>query len=311
MVPARRAPNTGRHRPNRRRSLRIAYVCVLVLSVLSGTAIGGVHLWSAYAQRTPSAQSRPPDGVTASSTPGRPSAAPPLEAALEATPAPVSVRVSAHGFLSWALLDQRTGRLSGSSDVAVPGAAMSVVQPWLAADQLRRVDARGHRPSPTRLRQLRAIVRGDDRAATDELYRELGGPASIQRLIKVCRLTDSRPHGSHWAGTLLSARDTARLGRCLADGRAAGRRWTPWLLGELRAVRGVGDFGVRGTLPAGTAATVGIKNGWLLAGSRWHVRCLAVARDWVLSVAVRYPARLGLGHGKGLCRQVGDQVIAR
>jgi hypothetical protein len=201
--------------------------------------------------------------------------------------------------------------MTGSANLAVPGAALSTVKPWLAADHLRRVTARGHRPTALRLRQLRAIVRGDDSVTADALYVELGGRASIRRLITVCGLTDSHPAASYWSSTVISARDTARMGLCLADGRAAGARWTPWLLGELR--RAGDNFGVREALPTRVAAAVAVKNGWLLRGAdqRWQVNCLAVADSWVLGVMTRYPASLGLRHGRRLCRSVGSQLAGR
>ena len=66
-----------------------------------------------------------------------------------------------------------------------------------------------------------------------------------------------------WSRTRLSARDTARLGACIDDGRAAGPKWTKWLLNEMRLVRGVGDFGIRKAFPAAEQKTIAIKNGWI------------------------------------------------
>ena len=54
-------------------------------------------------------------------------------------------------------------------------------------------------------------------------------------MISVCELADSAP-GEDLSMTLMSARDTVRLGLAIADGRAAGPQWTPWLLDEMRAV---------------------------------------------------------------------------
>lgn len=224
-----------------------------------------------------------------------------------------AVRVTGPGLVSWALLDRQTGRITGSRNLAARGHALAVIRPWLAADQLRRMAAGGHAPTQQRLRQLRAVLRGDGDAPADQLFRELGAAASIRRLIRLCRLADTRPAAGHWSSTPISARDTVRLGACLADGRAAGARWTPWLLGQLRSVRGAGDFGIRQVLPGPLAAGLAIRTGQLLRlpGPTWHVGCLAVDRDWVLGVLTRYPARLGLGHGKHSCRTVAHQLAGR
>jgi beta-lactamase family protein len=221
------------------------------------------------------------------------------------------VTVHSEGFLSWALLDRRTGRISGSPDLAAPGDTMSMVKAWLAADLLHRLDDRGEEPTHARLGQLSIMIRDSDNAAAEAVYALVGGRESVDRMIATCRLTDSRADPTRWSNTVISARDTVRLGQCIADGRAAGPRWTPWLLDEMRGVRGAGDFGVRAALPPGAAAGVAVKNGWLLRDEDglWHVACLAVADRWVIGVLARYPARLGLGHGAGLCRDVGAQLL--
>jgi hypothetical protein len=129
------------------------------------------------------------------------------------------------------------------------------------------------------------------------------------RLITTCGLTDSSPYRDWWSNTTISARDTVRLGACIADGRAAGPRWTGWLLDEMRQVRGVGDFGVRLALP--DPGRVAIKNGWLLREEdrQWHISCLAITEEWVLGVLVRYPGALGFDYGATLCEKVGKQAV--
>ncbi|HWH00577.1 MAG TPA: serine hydrolase [Pilimelia sp.] len=226
---------------------------------------------------------------------------------------PGPVRLPQADFVSWALLERRTGRVAGSATLAAATDSTSVIVPWLAADFLRLAGDRGRRPDEERLRQLRVMIRDSDQAAAAEIYRLVGGRSSIHRLIARCGLTDSHPpRSAGWADTALSARDLARTGACLADGRAAGPRWTPWLLGQMRAVRGAGDFGVRRALPDDVARTVAIQNGWLQPDDdrRWRVGCLAVGSDWVLAVLARYPARHGFTHGARLCRDIGAQLIA-
>jgi len=241
-----------------------------------------------------------------------PSAAPPIEAAPTEPPAfPVGpVSVATEGFLSWALLDRRTNKITGSANLAAPSDTMSMVKAWLAADYLRGLG--DEQPPSARLAQLTIMIRDSDNAAAVAMYALVGGRASILRMIKTCRLTDSEAHPTNWSNTIVSARDTARLGDCIADGRAAGRRWTPWLLTQMRQVRGVGDFGVRHALPAPESATVAVKNGWLLRDEDglWHIACMAVAERWSIGVLLRYPGRLGFDYGTAACEKIGAQLLA-
>ena len=229
------------------------------------------------------------------------------DAASRARPAAMRVgrvTVDYDGFLSWALLDRRTGRITGSANFAAPSDTMSMVKAWLAADYLRQ------HPKPTQAarQQLRIMIRDSDNAAAQAIYREVGRTESIERMVETCRLTDSAAVPGMWSNTVVSARDVVRLGLCLADGRAAGPVWTDWLLDEMRAVRGTGDFGVRTALDDDTVA---IKNGWLLRDEDglWHVSCLAIADRWVISVLARYPGRDGFETGADLCREVGAQLL--
>jgi hypothetical protein len=210
------------------------------------------------------------------------------------------------------MLDRRNGNVTGSSNLTAPSDTMSLIKVWLAADYLRLAEADKLTPSAKRLRRLSVMIRDSDNAAAQEYYRLVGRAQSIERLVRICGLTESGPYLNQWSNTIVSARDTARIGACLADGRAAGRRWTPWLLDEMRSVRGSGDFGVRDALPDEVARGVAIKNGWLLRqeDKLWHISCLAIGDDWVVSVLARYPARLGFTYGTKLCRDVGGQLVA-
>jgi hypothetical protein len=142
---------------------------------------------------------------------------------------------------------------------------------------------------------LSTIIRDSANEPSWEIYRQLGREDSIQRMISLCGLTDSSP-GEDLSMTLISARDTVRLGQCLADGTAAGP-WTSWLLDEMRAVRGTGDFGIRKVFPDGER--IAIKNGWETRANlgEWNVNCLAIAEAWTLSVLTRYSLDLPLDHG--------------
>ncbi|WP_203717695.1 hypothetical protein [Asanoa siamensis] len=222
------------------------------------------------------------------------------------------VTAPGEGFRSWALLDRTTGTITGSPNMAAPSDTMSMVKAWLAADYLRTSAEKDEEPSDFHLGQLRIMIRDSDNASAVAVYNLNGGRDSILRMIKICGLTDSAPHADNWSNTTISARDTVRLGTCLADGRAAGATWTPWLLSEMRAVRGVGDFGVRRALPAPAAAEVAIKNGWLLRDEdgQWHIACLAVTDRWAIGVLLRYSGSLGFAYGAAQCTAVGAELLA-
>jgi len=250
----------------------------------------------------------PPYGLAAA-----PSPRPPLKTAADSQallqPRPVSL--SSPGFHSWALLNTRTGAISGADNLAATSDTVSMVKAWLAADYLRMAAQRRETPTADRMRDLSIMIRDSDNQAAENIYRLNGSADSIQRLIRMCRLTDSSAVPGLWSETRMSARDAVRMGACLADGRAAGPRWTTWVLNEMRKVRGDGRFGIVKALPAGVAATTAIKNGWLLRDTTglWHVNCLAVGEDWVLAVMLRYPGSMGFEYGGTVCESVTTQLM--
>lgn len=255
-------------------------------------------------------------GATGSPT-GTVSGHPGLRMAAQAAPpgpllraAPVTV--TANGFFAWALLDRQTGALAGSANYTTEtGTTESMSKAWITADYLRRLA--GKQPTQQRLDELSRMIRDSDDAAAEDIYRLDGLNAVIQRMISTCGMTDTTWVNGWWSKTRLTARDAVRLGLCLADGRAAGPTWTSWLLNEMRQVRGEGRFGIIEALPADVAPNTSIKNGWTLLydDGTWHVACLAVHADWILSVLTRYPASLGLAHGAAVCRSVTQQLTAK
>jgi hypothetical protein len=261
---------------------------------LSGTNAG------AASGRTPVAPPSPSPSPSPSPPP------PPLLVAA----GPVSVNVS--GWWSWALLDQRTNEITGSPNMASTNRTASMIKAWIAADYLRRAAEQGQTPSKARLAEVTIMVRDSDNAVASKLYRLIGGQASTKRLISMCKLTDSKVGPTSWSDTRLSARDTTRMADCLADGRAAGPKWTTWLLKEMRLVRGAGDFGIRKAFPAAVAQTIAIKNGWVVRDDNgdWEVNCLAVGDGWTMGVLTRYDARLGLTYGANICKNVATQLRA-
>jgi len=243
----------------------------------------------------PPAAPRPFTGqlrMAAQQPPGPPTLRAPADPA--AVPAPPKA-----SFFGWALVDRRTGEVSGSANRDTGNnTTESMIKVWIAADYLRKQSA----PSGTALAELsRMIVDSDDNIAI-KYYALNGGDSSVQELIPLCGLRHTSPSGrEEWSYTNMPAADAAALGVCVATGKAAGAKWTPWLLDTMRKVRGGvadqqrttggGRWGIIDALPAGLAAGTAIKNGWTAQtyDHDWHVNCLAIHNDWVLAVELRYP----------------------
>jgi hypothetical protein len=235
-------------------------------------------------------------------------------------PQPVSVKVD--GFVSWALMDRKSGDITGSRNITATNSTESMVKVWLVGDYLRRLG--GKQPSAERLKQASAAIRDSSDNAAQALYNAGGQNSVIRRMISICKLTETKLYSGWWSRTQISARDAVRLGACVADGRAAGAKWTPWLMSEMTKVRGTtakkdqrlgsggGRWGIIDGLPAAIVKQgVGIKNGWtpIWADGTWHINCLAVANDWVLAVLMRYPVKLGLNYGASVCKSVAQQLV--
>jgi hypothetical protein len=222
------------------------------------------------------------------------------------------VRLAVAGYWSWAMIDRRTGELAGSPNFGTRSDTASMIKTWIAADFLRRATERRQRVSTGQLHEMSVMIRDSDNRIASEFDEINGGAASIRRMSAKCRLTDTRAdRAGYWSTTMMSARDAARLGVCLADGRAAGPQWTAWLLSEMRQVRGVGRFGIVQAFPADVARTISIKNGWIVrSDSKWHVNCLAVTAEWALAVMTVYAGKRGLEYGASICRHVAAQLGA-
>jgi len=275
-------------------SIVLAVFCLVVVPHLVGLQLGR------------------PVGATGAAAPARIEAAPADRAVPVLRPAllhPAPVAVNAIGFWSWALIDRRTGQVTGSPNLAVTNVTASMIKAWLAADYLRRSGETGRPPTPAVLRQLSVMIRNSDNGAAAVTWRSVGRAASIQRLIGICGLTDSRPY-IDWAHTLVSARDAARMAVCLGDGRAAGPQWTEWVLGEMRAVHRTGRFGIVPALPPAEAALTAVKNGWVARrDGKWHVNCMAVGPEWALAVMTVYPAAKGQAYGAATCAAITTQLL--
>lgn len=222
--------------------------------------------------------------------------------------APVTIGTS--GFWSWSLLDLKTGTSTGSAPENAISDTASMSKVWVAADWLRRTTEKNQTPSAAALGELSRMIRDSETEHTFRYHVQNGNLASIHRMVKLCGLTDTRGVPNSWSLTKMSSRDVTRLGACIADQRAAGPRWTGWLLNEMRNVRSTGRFGIIEALPAAVAPGTAIKNGWLLRDDKqWHIACLAIGDGWVLGVMARYPETLGKDHGSRICRDVTRQLL--
>jgi hypothetical protein len=256
----------------------------------------------------------PPDGtLSAEATP--PPTRPPDPLPFR----PITITTAAlktKGFLSWAILDRRSGEVVGSPNMAQPSTTMSMIKAWFAADDLRLAADRGRTPSQARLNQLEIMIRDSDNAVAENLYFANGKANVIKRLISICELEDTKaPANNRFGYTQMSARDAVRMGACIADGRAAGTKWTPWLLDMMRKVRGTGDFGIRNALPEVVRQTIAVKNGWDLWNEdrTFRTNCLAIGDTWVVSVMQRYPtggnADTDFTHTRKICQETAKLLL--
>ncbi|MEE6261195.1 hypothetical protein [Plantactinospora sonchi] len=253
-----------------------------------------------------------PAGSGATAGPGQATPTPTPSPALPALPvAPTDVEIDTDGWWNWALMDTRTGKITGSDNMDETNPTASMIKAWIGADYLRRAAEKNQTPSDARLDEVSIMIRDSDNNAASDLYEVNGGTASIKRLISICDLTDSSPApDGGWSRTALSARDAARMGACIADGRAAGPKWTSWLLDEMRAVRGVGNFGIRKAFPTSVQKTIAVKNGWVdrTPEQKYTVNCLAVGDGWTMAVETRYAIDLGYTYGAKICEEVAAQL---
>src|SRR6185503_5380001 len=148
------------------------------------------------------------------------------------------IRIQGASLFGWALLDRISGALTGSANSSsVVNTVESMIKPWIAADYLRRL-ADGRTPSADVLDELATMIVDSNDPATEMYYQIGGGDAVIRRLIEICRLTRVSIEPTKWSWTRMTPQAAAHYGACLADGRAAGSEWTPWILDAMKNVRG-------------------------------------------------------------------------
>ncbi|MEV4811065.1 serine hydrolase [Micromonospora avicenniae] len=257
------------------------------------------------------------DGTRATSAPGdrsnRPSAEPSPSPSLPPLPFEAKdLDLDIEGWYGWAVLDRRTGEIIGSKTMDETSTTASLIKSWIVSDYLRRADEQGEKPSDAKLADATSIIRDSDNTRAEQFYNSVGRAASIKRAISMCGLTDSSvaPDGG-WSRTALSPRDVARLGNCIAEGKAAGPEWTDWLLNEMRQVRGTGDFGIRKAFPAAERKQIAIKNGWIdrTREQEMHINCLAIGDTWTMGVMVKYPIDMGYDYGMKNCQKITEALL--
>ena len=281
----------------------IAATLLLAVLVLTGCSGRAGH---AAGGGSPSAS---PSALASTSASAAPLAAP------SASPGPLFnpgvVNLSVKGFWSWAFLDFKTGEIDSSEPANALSDTASMSKAWVAADYLRRAAEKNQQPNSTIMAELSTMIRDSDTTHAYEFHVANGNLSSITRMIKLCGLTDTKGTQNSWSLTRMSSRDVARLAKCISDGRAAGPKWTSWLLNEMRSVRGPGRFGIIEALPADVAKTTAIKNGWLARDDgQWHIACMATGDGWSMGVMARYPSSLGKDYGAKTCREVTKQLLA-
>ncbi|WP_050777984.1 hypothetical protein [Micromonospora sp. ATCC 39149] len=293
----------------------IAIAAVLIgLVLVSLRLLPGSPLSSAAAAQW-GAPSAPVDRAAnaTSDRRSRPPASPSPSPSLEPLPfADKQIDLDIEGWYAWSVLDTRTGKIFGSKNMAETSTTASLIKSWIVADYLRRADEAGQKPSDAKLADATRIIRDSDNTRAEQFYNSVGRSASIKRMISICKTTDSSTAADGgWSRTNLSPRDTARLGACIKDGRAAGPEWTKWLINEMRLVRGSGDFGIRKAFPAAEQKKIAIKNGWIdrTREQEMHINCLAIGDNWTMGVMVRYPINMGYEYGMKNCQKITEAVL--
>jgi hypothetical protein len=279
-----------------------------------GTALVARHRSVAVAHRAAGVVT----GTPAVAAPGSGAQSPPATATPLLSPHPVTVDDTV--FFGWSLLDRKTGAIAGSVNRETgTNSTESMIKAWIASDYLRQMDAAGRRPTAAALHDLTLMIIDSNDNMAQKYYLIDGKNAVVARLISMCGLRHTTIYNAWWSKTRMTPADTVRYGRCVADGRAAGKRWTPWVLDTMRHVRGGindqqrttggGHWGIITALPPVVAATTSIKNGWTAYEGVWHVNCMAIQKDWVLSVMMRYSAGKNLAFGANVCSSVTRQLM--
>jgi hypothetical protein len=273
------------------RVLAAAVIAALGLAACSPSAPAN---WVA-----PSSTGSPTPIPTPTQTPTPPpTTTPPPGPTLKAPANPDSIKVAGTVLFGWALLDRRTGAITGSSNSATTRSTVeSMIKPWIASDYLRTLAAQGKTPSEQVLNEITLMIVDSNDPMAEKYYQLGGADAVIERLEKICDLPEIKMLTDKWSFTQMSPQEAVRYGQCIADGRAAGPLWTNWILDTMRHIRGgVGEgdnryveggrWGFIDGLPPELGAQLSFKNGWTMYKNGWHIECLGILPDWVLNVTM-------------------------
>ncbi len=232
---------------------------------------------------------------------------------------PSVVRAPGAWLFGWALMDRETGTIKGSRNAAtMTNTVESMIKPWIAADYLRRLAAAGKTPTTQQQSEIALMIIDSNDPMAEKYFYLGGGDAVTRRMVSVCGLSKVTIEPTLWSFTLMTPHDAAKFGQCLADGRAAGPQWTPWLLDTMKRVRGTvrqqisgsvqgGRWGIIDGLPPELSKDASIKNGFTSYKDGWHINCLAIHPLWTLSVMMR--TYRGLQAGALACESVAAALV--
>jgi hypothetical protein len=220
--------------------------------------------------------------------------------------------VGTTGFLSWALMDLRSGEIVGSDNMKATTTTMSMIKAWLAADYLRTHPT----PAGQKASDIEKMIRNSDNNAAERIYEANGTRASITRAVQMCGLTETAPapSGKGFGYTVVSAEDAVRIGACIANGTAAGDG-TNKLLGYMRSIVEPGNRGPVKVLPPSVQPTVAYKNGWdeWVEDKTFRTNCMAFGDTWSIAIMLQYP-RHGtyeedMNHNWQVCEAVATALL--
>lgn len=169
---------------------------VTLVLAITAVVLGGVLLVpTAYARLASDDGSGGGGGGTSSVAAPAPAPPPPPTLA----PGPVSVSFKGE-FFSWALLDRKTGKISGSPNMTATSSTESMIKAWIVSDYLRQLGDK--EPSAAMKEAARVAIVDSNDGAANKVYAAAGGSYKvppnglpgpvIQRAIKICGLTDTK-----------------------------------------------------------------------------------------------------------------------
>ncbi|MBB5870746.1 hypothetical protein F4553_004125 [Allocatelliglobosispora scoriae] len=300
---------------------------IAITSVLLGVGMLVPVVWSKLSASSPSHAGQGRDGLP-EPTPAPPP--PPPPPTLKAGPT-IATPTTAKYF-AWALMDRKTGEINGSANSATgTNSTESMIKAWIVSDFLRLKGTKV--PTAAELKLTSTAIRDSNDNSAASLWSKVGKTKSIARLNSICGMNAKNytkaPYAGWWSFTQITAQDVTRMGDCIISGKAAGEKWTEYVLTEMRNVRGLvtantssgktggGHWGIIDGLPENLIAGTSIKNGWTMLNydASWHINCLAIHEDWVLSVQMRLPNKnfkswlKGLQAGAAICKSVTMQLV--